>query len=277
MKYVVHGATGAQGRPVLAALTAAGKQAEGLRRVAGENYESIDRLTTAYRGAKGVFVHLPLGREEDRLQFARNIVVALHEARPDRVVISTSGQIVDDPASPLQHPPGSALPTLLRGIAKSGLSHAIIGARSFLENLLLPPVIQAVRAEGVLRYPLRPDFPVSWASHLDVAVVAAALFDRTDIEGTVAVGQHPAIPSVALAQAFSARLGREVVYEAVEPEEFGALVAPLIGPAGTAAIIGRYKALATLGSFTFAPEQSAQQLLKIVPRTTLEWLQDLGL
>lgn len=65
----------------------------------------------------------------------------------------------------------------------------------------------------MLRYPPAADFPVSWPSHLDNADVAAALFDRPDLTGTIAVGQHPGITSPDLAQAITDHLGRRVSHE----------------------------------------------------------------
>lgn len=99
MTYVVHGATGAQGKPVLTALKSAGKTAVAVGRQGDvshapgkvASYDSATQLVDAYRGASGVFVHLPLGREEDRKRYADNILAALAEARPERVIISTSG------------------------------------------------------------------------------------------------------------------------------------------------------------------------------------------
>ncbi|MFE4664637.1 SDR family oxidoreductase [Streptomyces sp. NPDC056716] len=96
MTYVIHGATGAQGAPVVAALIAAGKSVTALTRnpdavvegarVATVGYLSVEDLTEAYRGADGVFVHLPLASEDDRRTYARNIVAAIRDARPARVV-----------------------------------------------------------------------------------------------------------------------------------------------------------------------------------------------
>lgn len=286
MTYVIHGATGAQGAPVVAALAAAGKPVVaisrnadaalgGVRVVAADN-SSADQLTAAYRGATGVFVHLPLGADEDRLTYARNIVAALGEARPARVVFSTSGVVVDDPTNVLTAPTGSAVATLVDGLASSGLSHAVIVPRLFLENLLLPPVVDAVRAEGVLRYPLRTDFPVAWASHLDIADVAAALFEQTDVTGTVAVGQDPAVVGPELAEAFSARLGKSVIYEAKTPVAFGEILTPLFGAGAAAGIAGLYTALGTQHDNVIVPERSAQKLLGITPRTTSRWLADIG-
>lgn len=105
MTYVIHGATGAQGAPVVSALAAAGKPVTAITRnekavvngarVVAAAYSSATDLTDAYRGAAGVFVHLPITSEEDRQIFADNILTAVRETRPARVVFSTSGLPID--------------------------------------------------------------------------------------------------------------------------------------------------------------------------------------
>ncbi|MEU0413585.1 NmrA family NAD(P)-binding protein [Streptomyces griseorubiginosus] len=252
MTYMIHGATGAQGAPVAAALIAAGKPVTALTRntdtvvdgagVLAVDYSSTTDLTDAYRGADGVFVHLPVAPEEDRLAFACNVVAAVREARPARVVFSTSGAIVNtDDTSAVE----SAVSVLATGLADSGVSHAVIEPRFYLENLLLPHVIAGVREEGVLRYSLPGGFRTSWASHLDIADVAIVLFERPDVTGVVSVGQYPAISGEDLAEAFSTRLGRTVTYEATDPHAFFAPLAPMLGEQATAAIADMYRALST--------------------------------
>ncbi|MDX3235141.1 NmrA family NAD(P)-binding protein [Streptomyces sp. ME03-5709C] len=287
MTYVIHGATGAQGAPVAALLAAAGKPVVAVARDAGAavdnarvvsaDYSSVPQLIDLYRGAEGVFVHVPLGAEDDRRTYARNIVAAVREAQPARVVYSTSGAVVDAPGNVLQEQEDSAVSTLMRGLSDSGVSHVVVAPRMFLENLLLPPVIDAVHKEGALRYPLGVDFAVSWASHLDVADTAAALFERTDIAGVVTVGQYPAITGPELAAAFSARLGREVSYDAIDPAIFGDSIAPLIGAGAAEAVAGLYRTLATLPDNAISPERSARRLLGLVPRTPGQWLADIGI
>ncbi|WP_230196862.1 hypothetical protein [Streptomyces coriariae] len=131
-------------------------------------------------------VHLPVTSEEDRRIFAGNILTAVRAAQPARVVFSTSGFPID-PAI------GGAAATLVAGLTDSGVSHAVIAPELYLENLLMPYALDSVRERGVLPYAIRADFPVSWASHLDIADVAVALFERTDVTGVVSVGQYPAI------------------------------------------------------------------------------------
>ncbi|GGS60257.1 NmrA family NAD(P)-binding protein [Streptomyces violaceus] len=280
MTYVIHGATGAQGAPVVSALAAAGKPVTAITRnehavvngarVVAAAYSSAADLTDAYRGAAGVFVHLPVTSEADRQIFADNILTAVREARPARVVFSTSGFPID-PAI------GGAAATLAAGLADSGVSHAVIAPELYLENLLMPYVIDSVRERGVLPYAIRADFPVSWASHLDIADVAVALFERTDVTGVVAVGQYPAVTGPDLAEAFGAALGRDVVFEPITPEEMRVSIAPLIGEGAAADVAGAYQAMSTMPGRSITPEASAQKLLGVTPRTTSQWLADIGL
>ncbi|MGQ4368932.1 NmrA family NAD(P)-binding protein [Streptomyces violaceoruber] len=280
MTYVIHGATGAHGAPVVAALVAAGKPVTALARKPGTvvlgarvlaaGYDSADTLTEAYQGADGVFVHLPVVSEEDRLAYARNIVAAVHAARPARVVFSTSGMSAD-PGS------GGSAAIVVGGLADSGVSHAVIEPTLYLENLLMPYVIDTVRERGALPYPIRADFPVSWASHLDIADVALALLDRPDVTGVVSIGQYPAITGPDLAEAFGGHFGKDVVFEPITPEQMRVSVAPVIGDGPAADVAGLYQAMSALPDRSIALENCAQKLLGITPRTTRQWLTDIGL
>lgn len=286
MTYIVHGATGAQGSPVLASLLASDKQAtaavrnpsnlpEGASSVVVD-FTDTAALTEAYRGAEGVFVHLPLGAPDQLAAFARSVVAAVNEAQPARVVISTSGQIVDEPESPLQAADDSAIMTLIRGVEASGVSFAVVAPRLYLENLLLPMVAGPAAAEGVLRYPIGTDYPVSWSSHLDVAESVVRLLTDPNLTGTVAVGHNPALTGADLAAGFAAHTGRDVRFEALTPAAFGELIEPLFGADATAPVVGLYQALGTQPGNTIAAANSAQQLLELHPRSVEAWLAEVS-
>lgn len=280
MTYVVHGATGAQGSPLFRKLTAAGKNVAAAIRnpqnldagsAVAVDLTSVQSLITAYLGAEGVFIHLPLGPETLRFQYAQNIAEAIGIARPKRVVISTSGGNLDDPDD------NSALQKLIRGVEATGVSTAIIAPRLYLENLLLPIVIEAVKSEGILPYPLRSDYPVSWCSHLDVADVAAALFAQDSVTGIVEIGQLPAVTGDELAKSFANHFGKGVKFNSLTPEEFGKRLAVLFGEAVAAAVVEGYKAKALTKDSAIDIKKSAQQLLDIKPRTVEQWLIDIGM
>lgn len=286
MADIVHGATGAQGSPILSALTSTGRTAIAAVRhpeavpdgiVARQvDLASADSLASAYKGADGVFVHLPMGAPEAAAAQARAVVEAVAQARPGRVVISTSGQIVDQPGSPLQATADSPIMTLIDGVTGSGVPTAVVAPRLYLENLLLPVVLDPARQEGVLRYPLPASFPVSWSSHLDVAdVVVRLLTDASPTTGTVGVGHRPGLTGPDLAAAFSSHLGREVRFEGITPEAFGELITPLFGPAA-ALVVELYQALNAQDGNTIAEDSSAQELLGLRPRPIEQWLEDLA-
>ncbi|MGL1835107.1 SDR family oxidoreductase [Rhodocyclaceae bacterium SMB388] len=285
MTYVIHGATGAQGGPLLARLSKSGKRAVAAVRntsavkdapaVAVDN-ASVDSLAEAYRGADGVFIHLPVVGEADRLQYARNIAQAIARAKPQRVVISTSGWVVDEPDSPLQNPPESAIATLIREIQHTEVSLAVVAPRLFFENLLIPVVLGPVKSEGILRYPLRADFPVSWSSHLDVAEVVERLLIDTSVTGVVGVGQSPGITGLDLAEDFVRYLDRPVSFSSLEPEAFGEMIAPLFGAGAAAGVVAGYQAQARAAANAIAQDTSAQRLLGLMPRTLQQWLAEIS-
>ena len=207
---------------------------------------------------------------------ARAVVEAVTRAHPGRVIISTSGQIVDQPGSPLQAPVDSPIMTLIDGVTGSGVPTTVVAPRLYLENLLLPVVLGPVREEGVLRYPLPASFPVSWSSHLDVAeVVARLLTDASPTTGTVGVGHLPGLTGPDLAAAFSSRLGREVRFESITPEAFGELITPFFGPAA-APVVNLYRALNAQDGNTIAEDSSAQEILRLQPHSIGRWLEDLA-
>jgi uncharacterized protein YbjT (DUF2867 family) len=169
----------------------------------------------------------------------------------------------------------SANETITEFLRSSGLSYAIVEPRLFLENLLLPPVMSGVMTEGVLRYPLRDNFAVSWSSHLDVAQVVVRLLTERTINGKVGVGALPGLVGADLAHEFSSHFGTEIRYESMTPEEFGVLLLPLFGEVGSRPVVAAYEHRRHEAADVILPEHSAQQLLGLTPRSASSWLKDL--
>ncbi|WP_311208427.1 MULTISPECIES: NAD(P)H-binding protein [unclassified Aeromicrobium] len=275
MTYIVHGASGAQGSPVLAALRAAGHHATAAVRdpasvrgpAVAADYSSIDSLISAYQGASGVFVHLPVGAPEYQWSVATNVALALDRADVPRVVMSTSGY-------PLA--PGTGPAALLDALGASGRSFAALDPKLFLENLLLPGVLDTVRLEGVLRYPLRADYNLSWVSHLDVADAAVRLLLDHDVTGRVSIGALPPLVGSELAAGFANHFGTSMSFEAQDPEDFGRGIIPLFGEQAARPVIDAYIWRQSQESEVIDEEVSAQRLLALTPRPVSRWLAELG-
>lgn len=276
MTFIVHGATGAQGSPILTALRAAGHApTAAVRDPASVNgpavavdFGSVDTLAAAYEGASGVFIHLPVGNLEQQSRFAHTIGEAIGKANPARVVVSTSGY----PATT-----GTGVGILIEELKRHASSFAVIEPVLYLENLLLPTVLGPVRQEGVLRYPLRADYPTSWVSHLDVADAAVALLTDSNVTGSVAVGALPALIGQDLADGFARHLGTTVRYESQDPEVFGEQILPMFGEQAARPVIDAYIWRQSQTGDVIADERSAQKLLGLTPRSVDQWLRDLGI
>jgi len=280
MTYIVHGATGAQGSPVVSALLAAGhsvraavrdtSKVEGVDAVQVDS-SSVESLAAAYEGAEGVFVHLPLGHPDAQRDQALAIGAALKKAKPARVVFSTSGYAVD-----VEGDSQDAPNVMARELAASGVSYAIVAPRLYLENLLLPPMIAAAR-QGELSYPLRDDYATSWSSHLDVADVVARLLTSTEVSGVVGVGALPGLLGSDLAEGFSEYFGTSVRYTAITPAEFGDMIRPLFGEDASAPVVASYEYRLGQPDEEIDQARSAQALLGVQPRSVVEWLRAMGI
>lgn len=279
MTYIVHGATGAQGSPVLSLLHSEGlpvraavrdtSKVEGAEAIAVD-VSSADSLAAAYEGADGIFVHLPLGHPDTRRTQALAIGEAVRRARPARVVFSTSGYAIDATGDDDDAPN-----IVARELAASGVSYAIVEPRLYLENLLLPPLLAAA-LEGTLPYPLREDYATSWSSHLDVAEVVVKLLTDHEVTGVVSMGALPGLVGADLAAGFSNYLSCDVQYEAIAPATMGEMIRPLFGDEATAPVVAFYEDRLVRTGEEISEERSAQKLLGLHPRSVDTWLRAMG-
>jgi hypothetical protein len=68
-----------------------------------------------------------------------------------------------------------------------------------------------------------------------------------------------------------------VVFAQLTTEEFRTSVAPLLGEGAAAEVAAAYQAMSAMPGRSITPAASAQKLLGITPRTTGQWLADVGL
>ncbi len=275
----VHGASGAQGGPVVAKLEQLGYRPVGLAREAtmgsssqAVNLADVDSVRTVYADADAIFVQVPLGDGPTRARQFRTIAAALEGTLVQRLVITDSA-VTGDPAAYAPDGPEPALAELVNTARGLGISHAVIRSKIFLENLLLPAVQGPLAEKNSLEYPFAPDFKVSWVSHEDVAAVAAHLLTESRYEGEVHVGHLPGITGQGLAISLGRALGRDITYREISPAEWGARNQPLFGEAMAQMLDQMYTHLSAQDSHEIPVEKDAGHRLGIYPRDPQAWAQ----
>jgi uncharacterized protein YbjT (DUF2867 family) len=246
-----YGATGVQGGPVAKRLLEAGHavrtvvrnperaqslQGMGLEVLKGDlgDPASLERAST---GVDAVFLILPLGGNP--VEFAHNAIRAAKQAGVSYIVLDTSGQT---PKAPTGSPMMDYRLALEAELRASEIPSVIVRPTSYMENFLGPWALPAIRDGNTVAYPVPADHRVSWISAEDAAALCVAALERPELAGrTFDVGGPEALTGARIAESFSRALGREVRYEAITPEAFGAMMAQAFGPEMGAGATSAYR------------------------------------
>ena len=149
MTIAVHGATGTQGAPVAALLTAAGHDVRPVTRATGADLLDRASLEAAYAGADAVVLQLPLVYDARALTMGANAARAAEAAGVRHLVVNTGGPFGHEPIGvpyvDARHRAASADVPLV----------TLLQPTTYLENLSRA-VVDAAR-EGVVAYPRPAD------------------------------------------------------------------------------------------------------------------------
>ncbi|MEU4579946.1 NmrA family NAD(P)-binding protein [Nonomuraea sp. ATR24] len=226
MRFLVFGATGAQGGAVARRLVAEGhavrgfarteRVPEGVEAFAGELGDAA-RVKAAFDGVTHASVTLPLVYEPDLVRaYTRNVIEGARAAGVRRLVFATGNRLPDAETGV------AAFDTrreAARAMLASGLPVVVLRPALYLDNLLMPGVLE----DGVLRYPLPGDLPVAWLSHADLGAITVAALTRDGLAGVVDAGGPEAVTGAELAAAAGAR------YEELDVDAFAAGLAGALG------------------------------------------------
>jgi uncharacterized protein YbjT (DUF2867 family) len=278
----VLGATGAQGAPVVEASLSAGHPVRALGRTPAKlaplaergidtraiDLADTDGLAHALTGVSAVFAHLPFVPVPELIEaWSESLIRALAAAGVPMTVFTLSGPA---PSSPTGIPAADT-----KALAKRILDRAetpLVGFEpgGYLGNLLLsaPSVVH----EGELRYPLPADHRWAWISTEDQAALAVAATQRPDLAGTwFRIGEH--YVGAQLAEGIGDALERPVRYVALDPDDFGRILAPMLGEQAATSVADDYRFLAERSPL-LDPDADTTALRRAldVPATTIaDW------
>ena len=233
----VFGATGAQGAPVVEEALKAGLSVRAIARNAAAvaarhpdaqpvaaTFDDPDALVAALSGVDAAFVHLPAPTDPEAPQrWLGNLMAAAHQAELPLLVYTTSGSAGERyPASIMNQGYMAARDAVLN----SGIPAIVLQPTIYLENLQIPGFMPDLADKGLVNYPpLRPEQRVSWTSHRDQAIVAAAALQRPDLAGQAFEIASPGpLLGAELAEALSGWIDRSASFRPSTPEAFGARV-----------------------------------------------------
>ena len=169
MTIAVHGATGSQGAPVAALLTAAGHDVRPVSRASGADLLDRASLEAAYAGADAVVLQLPLVYDARALTMGHNAARAAEAAGVRHLVVNTGGPFGHEPIGvpyvDARHRAASADVPLV----------TLLQPTTYLENLSAP--WSTVR-DGVVAYPRPAEAVVQWVATEDVARAAVQVLEE---------------------------------------------------------------------------------------------------
>jgi uncharacterized protein YbjT (DUF2867 family) len=247
---VVHGATGAQGAPVLSRLLEAGHRVRAAVRDTGSaglhpDTEPVfadlldsSSLTAAYEGADAVVVHLPLEFAADRaVAQAESVLRALSDAKVPRVVFN-SGALL--PAQPVGVPFVDARVHLAACLTQITSSATVISpAATYMENLGAPWSAARVLA-GELAYPLPAALPVPWVALDDLAAAIVDVLAAPSPPPLQVVAGPAALTGDQAAAELTAALDHPIQWRTIEAAEYERMLAPYLGAETASGIAAAY-------------------------------------
>ncbi|MFC0041855.1 NmrA family NAD(P)-binding protein [Actinomadura rayongensis] len=275
---VVHGATGAQGAPVVSRLLAAGHRVRAAVRDTGSarlhpdaeavfaDLSDVPSLTAAYAGADAVVVQLPLDFASGRaVAQAEAVLRALEDAKVPRAVFNAGGPV---PAQPVGVPFVDARVRLAARLPETVPSATVIRpAATYMENLNAPWSAARVMA-GELAYPLPADLAVPWLALDDLAAAVADLVTAPSPPPLQVVAGPAALTGDQAAAELAAALGRPVRWTTVDAAEYERMLAPHLGGETAAGIAAAYSQPPAGASARPAPDPST---IRVGTTTLREW------
>lgn len=241
---LVHGAAGAQARPVAEQLLAAGHRVRLLVRrpeavadlaargaeIARGDLADPDSLAAAHVGIEGVFLLLPFF--DPQISHAVHAIDAARNAGVRQIVWNTTGTI---PPLRTGNPGVDIRLDILALLRASTIPFVALQPTAYMENLLGPWTAAEVAEKDQLAYPIPNSVTLQWISHQDAAAFAVAAFARLpEGEHLIEICGPETLTGEAMAARFTTALGRPIHFRPMPPREFGALLDRVFGGGGDA-------------------------------------------
>lgn len=258
MKVLIFGATGSQQYPVIDALKRKGaevyattssesnfpKLVEAGAKPVQADMADAERLKEITKGMDAISFLVPasLPNPPDGLQYSKNVIDAAKANRVKLIVWNTSGYLV--PAK-IGMPMEDLKLDVKEYFESSGVPYVIIEPPIYAENLLAPYTVNYVKNERKVAYPTPEQMPIGWIASKDVGALVAEALYKPELAGqSFKISGLENLKGNDLAEKFSVGLGEDVIYYAMPPKEFGAILKNFMDEEAANGIEQYYQSLA---------------------------------
>jgi uncharacterized protein YbjT (DUF2867 family) len=254
MRVLAYGATGVQGEPVARQLLQRGhgvnvvlrqpEKAAALEQMGARvhlgDLNDASSLAAAHKDVDAVFLMLPFSGGGNPIAQASAALKAAKQAGIRRLVLNTSGQT---PTQPTGLPMMDYRIALEEMVRESGLESIILRPTAYMENLLGPWTLPGIQQKREVAYPVAHDRPTSWIAAEDLGRFAVAALERPELAGQAFnIGGPEGLDGNRIAESFTRALGVPFTYRAISPDEFGDIMAQIMGPEAGEATRTAYRA-----------------------------------
>lgn len=251
MKVLVYGGTGSQGKAIVARLLEKGHEPTILTRSAKESAAKIalgdmNDLASLRQASEGMdaialTITFIIADQAQGFSYARNAIDAAKDAGVRLIVYNTSGPIL---AEPIGNAGYDLRRQVIEYLKSSGVPYIVLQPTTYLENLLGPWTRQGIVEQDTLAYPASADRRIGWIATADLAALIVAALEHPELApAQFVISGEENLSGTELAARFSTVLGREIRYEALPLEVFGAALDSLLGPGAGEGVLPGYRLL----------------------------------
>ncbi|CAA9378960.1 MAG: hypothetical protein AVDCRST_MAG74-213 [uncultured Pyrinomonadaceae bacterium] len=254
-KVLIYGATGGQGEAVARELLAAGESVKVLLRndkdsgkfkklgaeIAYGDFDGESSLVEASRGVDKVSLVLPLNFDTDEFfTYGKNAVDAARKAGVELIVYNASLTTPNDES--ISRPFFETIRRIESYVLSSGLKAIVLRPSLYLDNFLAPWTLPLIYERKIIAYPLAEHLRLRWTSHKNLAIFTAAALQRPDLAGKILdVVDEKDLSGAEIAGLISQKVGAEIKYVGVSPQEFGDRLKPVLGERAAEELTTLYK------------------------------------
>jgi uncharacterized protein YbjT (DUF2867 family) len=252
MKVLAYGATGSQLRSLVPQLLERGHEVKVLSRNAARSsplpaaaeivrgdITDPGSLLAASRGADVVAFMLPafLEHPEQKLDYAASAASAAASAGVKLIVWNTSGRY---PFPQESRHSDKLLRALHERVAAAGVPLIVMAPTTYMENLLGPWTVNAIRA-GRVAYPVLESRKMGWIASRDLCALMTAAIERPHLAGQVfRVSGVEAVTGPELAAIFAEVLKRPLSYQTLTPQQMKQALEVAFGPGSGDGVANEY-------------------------------------